>query len=118
VPADLVAMLESRSLDRRKADPKFQKQEDRIKKYAERKAKHLIYLNEERFKTEYVPGEDGEGRGDEDRPIAKDSKKKRRHERPAWEIDYYNDEVTRIITDYLTLGSKVLVAAPVRDAAR
>src|SRR4051812_41788534 len=51
VPADLVASLESRSWDRRKADPKFQKRDERIKKYADRKAKHQISLNEDKFRA-------------------------------------------------------------------
>ena len=110
VPTDLIAMLDSRSLDRRKADPKFQKQEERIKKFAERKARHTISLNEAKFKSEFMPDEDGDG--NEDKP--KDKAKKKRHaERPAWEPDFYNDEITRILNDYLTLGSKALASAPV-----
>ena len=115
-PPGLVASLATRSLDRRKADPKFQKYDERIKKYAERKAKHTIALNEIKFKSEFIPDEDGENKVDEDRPKTKD-KKKRFHERAAWESDYYNDEIVRIVNDYLTLGSKVLAAAPVRAAA-
>jgi carboxyl-terminal processing protease len=121
VPPDLVALLETRSMDRRKADPKFQKQDERIKKYAERKARHTISLNEEKFKTEFVPDEDELGEGDRKSPRAssKDAKgkekdKKKYHERAAWEADYYNDEVVRIVADYLTLGSKALVSSPVR----
>ena len=41
-PTDLVELLKTRSWDRRKADVKFQKQDERIKKYAERKARHTI----------------------------------------------------------------------------
>jgi carboxyl-terminal processing protease len=130
VPADLVALLETRSLDRRKADPKFQKRDERIKKYAERKARHTISLNEAKFRSEFVPDEDGDGETklktregaakeakDNDKDKAKDEKKKKYHERAAWEPDYYNDEVVRIVTDYLTLGSKALVSAPVRVQA-
>ncbi len=111
VPADLVARLESRSWDRRKADPKFQKRDERIKKYAERKSKHLISLNEEKFRADFVSDEEAaEGKAEE----VKKDKKKKYHERSAWESDYYNDEVVRIVTDYLTLGSRALVSAPVR----
>jgi carboxyl-terminal processing protease len=110
-PTDLVELLKTRSWDRRKADPKFQKQDERIKKYAERKARHTIALNEAKFKAEFI-SEDEDGR-DEAKAKAKD-KRKRFHERAAWESDYYNDEVVRIVTDYLTLGSKALVSAPVR----
>jgi len=114
VPPDLVALLDSRSIDRRKADPKFQKQEEKIKKFADRKAKHSISLNEAKFKAEFVPDEDADGKTDEAK--LKD-KKKKFHERAAWESDYYNDEVVRIVSDYLSLGSKVLVSAPVRAQA-
>jgi carboxyl-terminal processing protease len=111
VPADLVAALETRSFDRRKADPKFQKRDERIKKYADRKAKHQISLNEEKFRAEFVSDEEAaEGKAEE----VKKDKAKKYHERPAWESDYYNDEVVRIVADYLTLGSKALVSAPVR----
>jgi carboxyl-terminal processing protease len=114
VPADLVAVLETRSWDRRKADPKFQKRDERIKKYAERKSRHAISLNEEKFKSEFVSDDDG--KSDEERARAKDRKGKKYHEHPAWESDYYNDEVVRIVADYLSLGSKALVSAPVRAA--
>ena len=39
-PADLVSRLNERSAERRKADPKFQKLDERIKKYLDRKARH------------------------------------------------------------------------------
>ncbi|MFO0954743.1 MAG: carboxy terminal-processing peptidase [Isosphaeraceae bacterium] len=114
-PANLIAALETRSLDRRKADPKFQKQTERIKKFADRKARHEISLKEDVFRSEFVP--DDEKNAEDDKP--KDAKKKKFHERAVWEPDFYNDEVVRIVTDYLTLGSKVLVSAPVRaEAAR
>lgn len=112
VPPDLVASLESRSWDRRKADPKFQKQEELIKKVIERKTRHAISLNEAKFRAEFVPDEDDE-KADEEKK-AKDKPRKRYTERPAWEPDFYNDEIIKIVTDYLTLGSKVLAAAPVR----
>jgi carboxyl-terminal processing protease len=116
-PSDLIALLGSRSMDRRKADPKFQKQDERIKQFAERKARHAISLNETKFKAEFVDEDDVEGNGDAEKKIetAKSKARKRRHaDHPAWEPDYYNDEVVRIVTDYLTLGSKAFVAAPVR----
>lgn len=109
VPAELVARLDTRTLDRRKADVKFQKQAERIKKYAERKARHQISLNEEKFKAEFI-GDDDDNKDDE----KKVDKKKKHTERKAWESDYYNDEIVRIVTDYLTLGSKIVAQAPVR----
>ncbi len=109
----LVHDLEVRSLDRRKANPKFQKQEERIAKFAERKARHSISLNEAKFRAEYVPDEDLTK--DEEKPKTKE-KRKRHAEHPAWESDFYNDEVVRIVADYLSLGTKVLANAPSRVA--
>ncbi len=116
VPADLVAALESRSWDRRKADPKFQKQDERIKKYAERKARHTISLNEAKFKAEFVSDDDPDDKAAVDKKVKE--KRRRLRDKPAWESDFYNDEVVRIVGDYLTLGSKVLVSAPVRVQAQ
>ena len=117
VPHDLVAQLETRSLARRKADPKFQKQEERIKKYAERKSRHTVSLNEAKFRAEFVAPEDEDGKLADEHEIKKEKdKKKRPRERPVWESDYYDDEVVRIVSDYLTLGSKALVSAPVHAA--
>jgi carboxyl-terminal processing protease len=112
VSDDLVALLEQRSLERRKTEPKFQKQDEQIKKYIERKARHSISLNEAKFRAEYVP-EDPEEKAAEEK-AKKERKKKKFAEREVWSSDYYNDEVIRIVTDYLTLGSKVLAAAPER----
>jgi carboxyl-terminal processing protease len=113
VPDDLVAQLETRSWDRRKADPKFQKQAERIKKIADRKARHTISLNEEKFRDEVSLEDDKDKEKDGDEKAAKkDKSRKKFAEHPAWEPDYYNDEVVRIVADYLTLGSKVLATAP------
>jgi carboxyl-terminal processing protease len=109
VPADLVALLDQRSLNRRKAEVKFQKQDEQIKKFLERKARHSISLNEAKFRSEYVPEDPEEKAADE--KAKKDRKKKKFAEREVWISDFYNDEVIRIVTDYLTLGSKVLAAA-------
>jgi carboxyl-terminal processing protease len=112
VPADLVALLDRRSIDRRKAEPKFQKQEDQIKKFVERKARHSISLNEAKFRSEYIP-EDPEERAAEEK-AKKEKKKKKYTEREVWPSGFYEDEVIHIVTDYLTLGTKVLAAAPER----
>jgi len=112
VPADLVGQLNTRSWDRRKASPKFQKQEESLKKFADRKARHAISLNEQKFRAEIVDEEDDL---DEAKPKPKNSR--RRHaDHPVWEANYYNDEVMAILRDYLTLGNKALAAAPVRVA--
>ncbi len=112
VPTDLVARLNERSADRRKSDPKFQKLEDQIKKYIDRKARHSISLNEAKFRAEYVPDDPEEKAAEE--KLKKERKKKKFAEREVWASDFYNDEVIHIVTDYLTLGSKVLAAAPER----
>ena len=112
VPADLVAMLEKRSFERRKADPKFKKLDEQIKKFIERKARHSISLNEAKFRAEYVP-EDPEEKAAEEK-AKKERKKKKFTEREVWASDFYNDEIMHIVADYLTLGSKVLAAAPER----
>src|SRR5262249_13935916 len=115
VPPDLVDRLQARSQSRRHDDPKFQKQEERIGKIKERKTRHAISLNEEKFRAEFVPDDDEEKAREE--KIKKDKDKKKKYtEHPAWEPDFYNDEVVRIVADYLSLGSKVLAAAPVRAA--
>ena len=75
VPADLVARLETRSEDRRKANPKFQKQDEMIKKFIERKARHTISLNEEKFRAEFVPDDDPEKK-DEEKAKKEKAKKK------------------------------------------
>jgi carboxyl-terminal processing protease len=112
VPADLVAVLEKRSLERRNAEPKFKKQDEQIQKFIERKARHSISLNEAKFRSEYVP-EDPEEKAAEQK-AKKELKKKKYTEREVWASDFYNDEVIHIVADYLTLGSKILAAAPER----
>ncbi len=112
VPDDLVASLNQRSEQRRKDDPKFRKLDDQIKKYVSRKARHLISLNEAKFRSEYIP-EDGEEKA-ADEKAKRDRKKKKYIEREIWPNDFYNDEVMRIVTDYLNLGSKVLADAQER----
>jgi carboxyl-terminal processing protease len=116
ISAELVALLNDRSAKRRTADPKFQKQQERIKQFLDRKARHSIALNEAKFKSEYAPDEDDKEHADEEK-AKKDKKKKKYTEREVWASDYYNDEVVRIVGDYLTLGSKVLAANPVKAPA-
>jgi carboxyl-terminal processing protease len=109
VPADLVALLDKRSVERRKAEPKFKKLDEQIQKFIERKARKSISLNEAKFRAEYVP-EDPEEKAAEQK-AKKELKKKKYTEREVWSSDFYNDEVIHIVTDYLTLGSKTLAAA-------
>jgi carboxyl-terminal processing protease len=116
VSSELVTLLNERSAQRRKTDAKFQKLDERIKQFLDRKARHSIALNEAKFKAEYAPDEDDPEHADEEK-AKKDKKKKKFIEREVWASDFYNDEVVRIIGDYLTLGSKVLAANPVKAAA-
>jgi carboxyl-terminal processing protease len=111
VPANLVARLQSRSDERRKANPKFQEQEQAIKRFIDRKARHEISLNEKKFKSETVSGADDED--DDDAKPKPGARKKRHSERSAWESSFYNDEVIAIIGDYIGLGGDILIAKPV-----
>jgi carboxyl-terminal processing protease len=113
---ELATLLSERSDQRRKKDPKFQKLEERIKQFQERKARHSIALNEAKFKAEYAPEEDEKEHADEEK-AKKDKRKKKYTEREVWTNDFYNDEVVRIVGDYLTLGSSELAANPVKAAA-
>jgi carboxyl-terminal processing protease len=109
-PEGLVKQLAERSEARRKDDPKFQEDAKFIERLIERKARHQISLNEEKFRAESRRDE-----FDEEQEASK-TKKKGRHGHPeAWDADdYYNQEVARILADYVVLGKQVLVAAPTR----
>lgn len=110
-PDDLIAALNARSEARRAEDPKFQKLDERIKKFIERKERHSIPLNEEKFRAEMIRDDDEKAADEKEKQARRD---KKYAEREAWADDYYNNEVLRIVDDYLTLGSKVLAAAPIR----
>jgi carboxyl-terminal processing protease len=110
VPADLLTRLASLSEKRRAASEKFQKRDAAIKKIIERKARHAISLNEQKFRAEVVSEDDNK---DEAKAKPK-GPRKRLTDHPAWESNYYNDEVLSIVGDYLTLGRKVLAATPRR----
>ncbi len=110
VPPDLLSRLDARSEARRKESDKFRKLDAAIQKIVARKAKHLIPLDETKYRAEVVSEDE------EQDEIAKDKKAKRRkhYDRPAWESNYYNDEIINVVADYLTLGSKAIAAAPVK----
>jgi carboxyl-terminal processing protease len=110
VPADLVTRLLARSEKRRSENEKFQKREAAIKKIIERKARHAISLNEAKFRAETVADDETK----EEAKAKSKGPRKRLADHPAWEPNYYNDEVLNIVGDYLTLGRKVFAAAPVR----
>ncbi len=113
VPSELIQQLRDRSETRRAEDPKFQEDENFIKRLVARKARHEISLNEEKYKAETRADEITVEGVKKD----KDGKKGRHSEAPAWEPDdYYNQEVVRIVADYVTLGHRILVAAPTRVA--
>ena len=114
VPADLVARLTELSAKRRADNDKFQKRDVAIQKILDRKSRHAISLNEAKFRAETVSEDE-----DKDKDEAKTSKtkpKKRMAEHPAWDSNYYNDEIVNIVGDYLSIGSKVLASTPVKAA--
>ena len=76
--------LRSGPSERRKSEPKFQKLDEQIKKFIERKARHSISLNEAKFRSEYVP-EDPEEKAAEEK-AKKDRKKKKYAEREVWAV--------------------------------
>ena len=110
VPADLVANLNSLSEKRRAASEKFQKRDAAIKKIIERKSRHAISLNEQKFRADTVSEDDTK---DEAKAKPK-GPRKRLSDHPAWESNYYNDELLSIVGDYLTIGRKVLASTPRR----
>ncbi|MFM7128686.1 MAG: hypothetical protein ACKO0V_04940, partial [bacterium] len=84
-----------------------------IKKSIERKKRESISLNESKFRAEFVPEEDPDN--PEKKNKDKDQPKKRFAERPIWEAEFYNNEVMRIMAEYVEL----LKARPaVKAAAR
>lgn len=117
VPSELVSILNKKSEDRRSNDPKFKKQDEQIKKFLIRKKRHTIPLNEAKFRAEFFPEDQEEKLAEEKAKLDKKNKKKFR-ERDVWVSDFYNDEVLRIVSDYLTLGSKVVAQAPERAQIR
>ena len=121
VSTDLVARLSDRSEDRRKSSEKFKKLDEWIKKYVESKAQHAISLDEAKYRAEVIEiDEDDLDPINAEDPAEPGKKKKKERvkrfvDRPAWQSTYYNDEVIAIVRDYLTLGSKVLAAVPVKS---
>ncbi len=111
-PDDLVARLNTLSEVRRKKDPKFQKLDEQIQKLIDGKKRHSISLNETKFRNEFVLADPDDRVAQE--KAKREKKKKKFTEREVWASDFYNDEVVRIVADYLSLGSKALAAAPVR----
>jgi carboxyl-terminal processing protease len=110
ISADLVSRLQSRSDERRKTNAKFQEQEAAIKRFLDRKARHEISLNEKKFKEEVLANDDTD---DEEKPKAAKEKKKRHSERVVFDSGFYNDELSAIVKDYLTLGRDILIAKPI-----
>ena len=117
VPDDLVAQLDDRSISRREASEKFQKQATAIAKFVARQNRHELPLNKEKFIAEFKE--------------EKDEEVEKLMEEPAGLVDahaedgklfdlesFYNAEVLQIVADYITLGSKIVAAAPVRADGR
>lgn len=111
VPSDLVSQLDSRSAERRKGSEKFQKQETSIQKLLARQQRHEIPLEEKAFMAEFKNEEKANEELDELKEENAAAPKKKEH---VWNRDsFYNQEVMNILTDYITLGSKVLAAHPI-----
>lgn len=117
VTPDIVTRLVEASSGRRAKDEKFQKQADQIRKSIERKKRETIPLNEAKFRADFIPEADHDDENP-DKPKSKDKEKtkKRFAERPVWESEFYNNEVMRIVADYV----EALKAKPgqVKAAAR
>jgi len=102
VDGDLVTRLVAASDQRRSNDEKFQKQTEQIRKSIERKKRASISLNEAQFRSDFIPEEDvDEDDPDHGKAKDKDKARKRFAERPVWETEFYNDEVMRIVADYV-----------------
>jgi carboxyl-terminal processing protease len=102
VDGDLVTRLVTASDQRRSKDEKFQKQSEQIRKSIERKKRASISLQEAQFRSDFIPEEDvDEDDPDHGKAKDKDKARKRFAERPVWETEFYNDEVMRIVADYV-----------------
>ena len=113
ITPEIVAKLAEDSKNRRSKDEKFQKQEEMIRKAVDRKKRESISLNEAKFRSEFVPEEDPDN--PEKKTKDKDQPKKRFAERPIWEAEFYNNEVMRIMSEYVEiLKSKASVKAAAR----
>jgi carboxyl-terminal processing protease len=108
-PADLIAQLIQRSEARRGQHEKFREDARYLQKLIERKKRHEISLNEEKFRAEV--------RAEKDEEEENRNGRRRPSKREIWESNHYNDEILSILGDYVTLGSRVLIAAPVRAGA-
>ena len=102
VPPELVSRITQASADRRAKDDKFKKQTETIRKSIDRKKREIIPLNEAKFRADFIP-EDDHDENDPDKPKSKDKDKpkKRFVERNIWESEFYNNEVMRIVADYV-----------------
>ena len=107
-PPDLVANLTSRSRARRADSPEFLKEDELIRKYLERKARHSIPLNEAKFRKDWG----GAGAGE---VAPADRSKGEGADQAVWKSDAYNDEVIAIIVDYVTLEANAF-GAPIARA--
>ena len=113
VPTELLTQLTERSAKRRAESEKFQRRDAAIKKLIERKNRHEISLNEVKFKADVISEDETK---DEAKTKVKE-KKKRLTDHPAWEPNFYNDEILHIVADYMTLGRKAFASTPIRAAA-
>jgi carboxyl-terminal processing protease len=109
VPDSLVQALVKRSEERRSADEKFKDQARAIERYLARKARHEISLNEKTFREEMAANEVDQEEA-KAKKTDKSKPKQRIAEHPAWESNFYNDEILKIVADYASLGRGVMTA--------
>lgn len=117
ISPDIVVKLNQASADRRLKDEKFVKQSEQIRKSIERKKRETIPLNEAKFRADFIPEADhDDDNPDKPKSKDKDKTKKRFAERPVWETEFYNNEIMRIVGDYV----EILKTSPrqVKAAAR
>lgn len=117
VSPELVAQLIDRSAKRREEDEKFQKQAEAIQKFIDRQTRKDLPLKKDLFIAEFKSDEDDEVEDLIDQPEsmarpAADDKK-------VWNREsFYNQEVEKIVGDYVTIGAQVVASAPVPAGVR
>lgn len=114
VPKDLIERLQARSDARRKDNAKFKKEDDAIRKMIERKKNSAISLNEKVFRDEYVSPESEDEKAKDGEQAKTKARRRKAGDNQPWNADFYTEEIVSILTDYLTLGSKVLASVPAR----
>jgi len=104
VTPEMISTLRQRSQRRVAADTDFQKTQEAIEEYLERKQRKMISLNEEKFREDRKKDDeagDGETGLEDDTDEADDETDE--DDGPVFPDDHYSNEVLRITLDYLGL---------------